>query len=231
MVGALVRRAVSEEADDHVRLLLHLEGQRSARRDGQVAADDGVGGHGADGDIAGVHGAALTLAAALGLAEHLAHNALDGHALGDVVTGGTVRRRHPVILAQIIQHTHGAGFLAGGLVNAAGHDPFQEQVVDALLVLADGVHLLVHAESLFFGGESAHFLTTSYFLYTSSAPGWRRRGLDYFRISSMGLPSACGRVWPMILANVGASSITRPRPSSTPSRMAGPLATNTGWGP
>ena len=53
VVGALVRRAVAEEADDHVRLLLHLEGQRSARRDGQVAADDGVGGHGADGDIAG----------------------------------------------------------------------------------------------------------------------------------------------------------------------------------
>ena len=108
-----------------------------------------------------MHGAALALAAALGRAEHLAHHGLNGHALGNVMAGRAVGGCHPVILAQIIQHTHSTGLLAGGLVNTAGHNPFQEQIIDTLLVLADGVHLLVHTESFFFRGEIAHFLTTS----------------------------------------------------------------------
>ena len=137
MVGALVGRAVTEEADHHVVLAAHFEGQGRAGGDGQVAAHDSIGGHSAHGDVAGVHSAADAVAAAVRRAEHLAHHGLDGDALGDVVTGGTVGGGHPVLLAQIVQHTYRAGLLTSGLVDRAGHDALQEQVIDALLVLAD----------------------------------------------------------------------------------------------
>ena len=96
-----------------------------------------------------MHGATLAAAAALGLAEHLAHHGFHGDALGDVVSRGTVGGGHPVVLAQVIQHAHRAGLLAGALVNGAGHDSLQEQVVNALLVFADPVHHFVHAQGLF----------------------------------------------------------------------------------
>ena len=69
-----------------------------------------------------MHGAALAAAAAVGLAEHLAHHCLDGDALCQIVSGRAVGGSHPVVLAQVIQHAHCAGLLAGALVDGAGHD-------------------------------------------------------------------------------------------------------------
>ena len=122
MVGALIAGPVAKEADHHIVLLLHLKGQSDTRRDGQVSANDGVGHHSAHRDVAGVHSAALAAAAALGLAEHLTHHGLDADTLGDIMAGGPMGGGHPVLMAQIVEHTDGAGLLASALVDGAGHD-------------------------------------------------------------------------------------------------------------
>ena len=158
MVGAFVGGAVTEEADNHVVLLLHLKCQTNTGSDGQVAAHDSVGYHSAHSDVTGVHGAALAAAAAVGLAEHFTHHALQAHTLCQVMTRGAVGGSHPVVLAEVIQHTYGAGLFTGTLVNGAGHNAFQEQVVDALFVHTDLIHFPVHAKSSLFCRKIAHVL-------------------------------------------------------------------------
>lgn len=59
----------------------------------------------------------------LGLAEHLTHHGLDADTLGDIMAGGPMGGGHPVLMAQIVEHTDGAGLLASALVDGAGMMP------------------------------------------------------------------------------------------------------------
>ena len=103
---ALVDCAVAEEAHRDPPVAAVLAGKGETRRDGQLAADDGVAAHEIRLRVEKVHRAALSPAAARGLAVQLGHNHVRVHALGQRVTVVAVVAHHVV---RLIERGHGAG--------------------------------------------------------------------------------------------------------------------------
>ena len=110
------------------------------------AADDGDAGHHALGHVAHVHAAALAFAAAGRGAEQLVEQFLHRQALGQGVAVSAEGRGDEVVGPQCGAHAHGGRLLPLALVDRAGHDPFQEQELDAVLELPDRRHPLIEAE-------------------------------------------------------------------------------------
>ena len=145
MKGAFVTSSITEETDDHVVRLAVFAGESDARGDRDIAANDGIGRNGTNGDVAGVHRTTLAMTATVAFCIHLTHHGLNGYALCQIVAGRAVCRGHVIARAQIIKHADGAGLLPVRLMDASRDSPFEEEEVDPFLILPDQDHRLVHA--------------------------------------------------------------------------------------
>ncbi len=67
----------------------------------------------------------------------------DCQPLGQRMAVAAERRRDEIARLEGRAHAHGGGLLPLALMNRAGHRPFQEQELDAVLELANRDHLLV----------------------------------------------------------------------------------------
>ena len=156
MIGTLIGSTVAEKADHDIVFLLHFKGQADSRCNGQVTAHNSIGRQRSYADISGMHGAAFTAAAAFRFAKHLAHHGSEGDSLCQIMAGRPVGTGHPVVLAQVVQHAHRAGFFTVALMQRAGHFTFQKQIVEPLFVFADLIHFQIHAKGFFFCWELTH---------------------------------------------------------------------------
>ena len=166
MKGALVGRAFAEEGHRHPVLaqLLGREGRAAGRR--QAGADDAAAAELVH-RIEQVHVAALALAQAGDLAEHLGRHRVERHALGNGEVVRPVRADHGVLLLEVRADAHRHRLLAGGQVHLARHRPgadvkrqalldvgrqlaLQIDIGHGLLVVPDLHHLLVHPEQSVF---------------------------------------------------------------------------------
>ena len=137
-------------------------GQRRADRDGHVAADDAGRAQVAVLHVGDVHRAALALAVAARLAEHLGHHLvvvrllllvrLGGRvAVRVAVTVAAVRAGDQVVVAQRGDRADGDGLLAGVEVRRALQDGLGQQAGDLLLQRANLAHLPQVVQQIGFG--------------------------------------------------------------------------------
>ena len=112
---------------------------------GGAGADDAVGAQHALVEIGDVHGAALALAQAVAAAVDLLHHADDVAALGDAMTVAAMRGDDVVVVGELLAHADGDRFLAGVEVREAGDIAGRDLHVQALLELANRLHLAIGA--------------------------------------------------------------------------------------
>ena len=129
--------AVAEEAHRHVVLLLVLRPPGRAAGDRQMRADDGVGAHHAVLLGGQVHRAALAAHQAVVALHQLAEHLLDRHAARQRVGVAAVGAERQVALLHGGGEARRHGLLAERQMARALHQVLQEQVVGALLGLAD----------------------------------------------------------------------------------------------
>ncbi len=149
--GALIGAAIAAEGRGDILLAQGLGGQGGAVAQGRAAAHDGVGAEHALVEVGDVHGAALAVAQAGGLAHEFLHHAHHVTALGDGVTVTPVGAAHHVVVGQQHAQPNGDRLLTVRSMHEAGniaffkfdHGPFLEQ--------ADGLHGAIgpHQEVLF----------------------------------------------------------------------------------
>ena len=149
MHDALVHGAVAEEGDGDAAVAPNLAGQGHARGVGHLRADDAVGAHEAQARVDEVHGTALALGEAVGLAQHLGDGALGVHAPGQRVVMAAIGAGEIVAGLQGRGHAQRIGFVADGGVHGAADLARFGQFQQRLFHPADQVHGAVHLLQLF----------------------------------------------------------------------------------
>ena len=146
--GALVDRAVAEEAGDDRVQALQPQPQRRARCDPEPAPDDTIRAEHADREVGDVHRPALAVARARGSPEQLGHHRLDRDALGDRVAVAAVGRGDPVGRTQRGTRPDGNSLLpdrgVGGAPDAAHLDHQGNERVE----LADADHAPIEVDGV-----------------------------------------------------------------------------------
>jgi hypothetical protein len=143
---ALDQAAIAEEADDHLAALAQADGGAGAGGDADAAADDAVGAEDAGVEVGDVHGAALALAVAGGLAKQLRHHQVEAAALGDAVAVAAVGAGDVVLGAQRGAGADGDGLHADVGVGGAADQAFHEELDDLGVEVADRPHLAVEVD-------------------------------------------------------------------------------------
>ena len=86
------------------------------------------------------------MADAITLAVDLLHHAVHIHALGNAVPVSPVCTGNAVVVMQMLQHTHGYGFLSGIQMHESRNVSPGKIDVQTLLEIADRAHLPVHIQ-------------------------------------------------------------------------------------
>src|SRR6266540_2461052 len=149
--GALLGRAVAEEAGAHRAAALALGGEPGPAGQRRAAPDDAVGAEHAAGDVGDVHRAALALAGAVDPAEQLGHHRAELDALGDAVAVAAVGRGDEVPVFEVGADADGDRLLTGVEVDEPGDEPVGEQLRHPFLEGSDGHHPVVEPEGLVLG--------------------------------------------------------------------------------
>ena len=131
-------------------MLLHLEGKRHAGGHRHCSRHNGDGGGHAFFQVTDVHGAALAVAAARGFSEQLVKDGFRAQPPRQGVAMRAVRAGDDVARFQRAANAHGNAFLPLVLMNGAGHDAFQKEVLDALLKLPDQHHFAIKRKEKMF---------------------------------------------------------------------------------
>src|SRR6266540_6028566 len=149
--GALLGRAVAEEAGAHRAGALALGGEPRPAGQRRAAADDAVGAEHAAGDVGDVHRAALALAGAVDAAEQLGHHRAQLHARAAAAGGAAVPSGDEVLVPEVGADTHRDRLLTGVQVHEPGDLAVGEQLRHAFLEGSDGHHAVVEPEGLVLG--------------------------------------------------------------------------------
>src|SRR5699024_7457008 len=153
--GALVRGAVTEEADADLIRAAYLGGEARARGDAVSRADDAVGAEDALVPVRDVHGAALALAVACLPAEELSHHEVEVATLGNDVAVAPVRAGDEVVVAQAFADGGRYRLLAQVQVDEAGYLALCKQPRSRALEVPYAAHLHIHILHLLFADR--HF--------------------------------------------------------------------------
>src|SRR5207253_7815073 len=150
MKRTLVDRAVAEERDRDLVGAELLGGERSARRDGDPAADDPVRAEVALRRVRDVHRAAPAAAVPRFPAEKLGEHLAEVCALRDAVPVTTMRGGDPVVVVKVGAHAGGDRLLSGVAVDRPPDLVLAEELCCALLERADRPHdaIEVHGRCL-----------------------------------------------------------------------------------
>ena len=146
--GAVVDRAIAEEADADPVAFQQLEAVAGAGRLQDVRSDDAGGAHQADFGREEVHAAAAAARDAGRLAEELGHHLAGRHALGQRVAVAAVGAEDDVVLAQVGADADRDRLLADVGVAGAGDVPLRVGAGQSLFHPADAEHLAIEPERL-----------------------------------------------------------------------------------
>ena len=148
---ALVDGAVAEEAEHYLIVAAVLDGEGDAGGDAQLTADDGVAAHEVELRAEQMHGPALALAAAGGLAHQFGHHFVAAHASGQGLAMVAVVGDDVIIVAQGVDGADGDGFLAVIDMEKAFDVASRVLAFRLSLELTDELHLPVETEQIVFG--------------------------------------------------------------------------------
>src|SRR6185295_12731979 len=179
--GALLHRAVAEEAEADLVGLLEADPVAHARRHRQVAAHDAVAAEVAAGHVVEVHAAALAPADAGGAAAQLGHEGAHVGAARDGVPVVAVVRDDVVVVAQQAHGAHPHRLVADVEVQEAADLALDVELGAAFLEAPDEQHLAIEREAFFsFHGCRLEWsikrrsITPAYLMRTRSTK-WPRR--------------------------------------------------------
>ena len=139
--GAAVHRSLAEEAEAHLVAAAILHGEAHAGGERDVPAHDAVAAEEVDVAIEEVHGAALTLGAAVGAPEELRHYRSRRHAARQRLAVLPIGAQHVVVFAERRDGAHAHRFLTDVQVAEATDLSERVRLGGALLEATDEEHL------------------------------------------------------------------------------------------